>query len=295
MRSTHGSFVSCLDCHPGAGEAHPKGTGALTCYVCHDEISESYAKSAHRMGSVDGPTCFTCHGYGHNVHPLSYAGFKPEYAPAVCMDCHGSETESFIDSGCSGAPDETGSEMVLGCYHCHGPVHEIGGEGFRKHELEEKRLALCAECHSGGEGREGILRIWERSVHAQIDEETEQFKASCDDCHIPHDSQLPSLLTPLTLFINAPNSCKECHADQYEEYSNSVHGEAAVTGSEVAPNCIDCHGSHDIDTATEWDKGRRIVQCIACHDDDAKMYKAGVPIGRVEKYLHTFHGKANLY
>ena len=167
FRSTHGSFVSCLDCHPGAGEAHPAGTGALTCYVCHDDISESYAKSAHRMGSVDGPTCYTCHGYGHNVHPLSYAGFKPEYAPAVCMDCHGGETDSFIDSGCS--QTETESGMVLGCYHCHGPVHEIGGEGFRKHELEERRLALCAECHSGGEGREGILKIWEGSVHGETE------------------------------------------------------------------------------------------------------------------------------
>ena len=293
LRSTHGSFVSCLDCHPGASEAHSKGTGALTCYVCHDEITESYAKSAHRMGTVDGPTCYTCHGYGHNVHPLSYAGFKPEYAPAVCMDCHGGETNSFIDSGCS--QPETESGMVLGCYHCHGPVHEIGGEGYRKHELAKKRLDLCAECHSDGEGKMGIVNIWRESVHSSVDEETGLFSASCDDCHIPHDSRLPSLLTPLTLFINAHNSCKECHEDEFKAFTNSVHGEALANGSELAPDCIDCHGGHEIGTATGWSKSKRIVQCVACHDDDTKMYKAGVPIGRAEKYLHTFHGKANFY
>ena len=72
------------------------------------------------------------------------------------------------------------------------------------------------------------------SVHGEM-------KLKCTDCHadvsvdkLPHPDKLKHV------------DCGTCHDKAVKEYAGTVHGTARKGGNNVAANCTDCHGTHDI-------------------------------------------------
>lgn len=113
----------------------------------------------------------------------------------------------------------------------------------------------------------------ENSVHAD--------ELVCADCHIdyrfPHERQTNQTLREYQMERYA--ACRSCHEDQYLHAQDSVHGAAVREGRLEAAICIDCHGSHDIQTPD--DPPQRVsFTCGQCHG------------AILEDYRDSVHGRA---
>jgi nitrate/TMAO reductase-like tetraheme cytochrome c subunit len=109
----------------------------------------------------------------------------------------------------------------------------------------------------------------EKSVHASV---------ACADCH-PGSTELPhpekKLASSRQFTVAASEQCRQCHFDEYRHSLESVHAKAVARGDLTAPVCVDCHGSHDIQRATE-PRTRVADMCGSCHTKTASVYAASV-------------------
>jgi len=94
-----------------------------------------------------------------------------------------------------------------------------------------------------------------------------------------------------------PVECGTCHADAKEKFFKGVHGRAFLTNNKYAPNCKECHGTHDI-LKSDQPQSRTYkmnipVLCGSCH-------KEGSPVARaynisehniIENYSEGIHGQ----
>lgn len=119
--------------------------------------------------------------------------------------------------------------------------------------------AGCSSCHDQGKKLAG-------SVHVKRD---------CLECHPKHQ------VYPHPEGIPKP-ACAQCHADVAADYSLSVHGQAAKSGNQAAPDCAVCHGDvHEVKPARSEAFRQSVPDiCGMCHSDVAEQYK------------HSVHGKA---
>ncbi len=139
----------------------------------------------------------------------------------------------------------------------------------------------CLACH--GVKTDGIPYIdaehLKKSIHKEL---------TCTDCHtavktLPHQEKLP------------PPDCGQCHTDVSAQYKKSIHGEATREGITKAAHCWDCHGKHDILSATDPSSTvfpRNLPStCGKCHSssDMAKEYNIPVtnPYQLYEKSIHA--------
>jgi len=137
-------------------------------------------------------------------------------------------------------------------------------------QVEENR---CISCHSSDKMQQkhkDIVDAWQASWHAQN-------KISCENCHggDPKDAALS--MSPRRGFAGSPSYkgvpefCGKCHIGILSNFLESGHGKA-LKASRKAPNCVTCHGSHNIQKA-----GINIINeqlCTRCHSyERAKIMK----------------------
>ncbi len=123
----------------------------------------------------------------------------------------------------------------------------------------------CFDCHDTYEVDGEDVELTEAlgiSTHDGMD---------CIDCHadieeLPHDEEGLE-----------PVDCSVCHDDVAELYAESMHGRLVEDGEVLAPQCWDCHGSHDIrfttDPLARTTKFNIPFMCGSCH-------KEGTPVTR---------------
>lgn len=103
---------------------------------------------------------------------------------------------------------------------------------------------------------------------------------TCAACHSDLTDQHPDNNVPAR-----PVNCAACHRRQSESYGASVHGLALKAGDASAPNCKDCHDSHEVlppsDPASPLHFSQLAKTCGVCHDQAAADVQASV------------HGKAS--
>jgi len=122
--------------------------------------------------------------------------------------------------------------------------------------------------------------MYRSSVHGEM---------SCADCHpglevYPHPENTAQTVKEYRLSFH--DSCQNCHREQFNEVSMSVHEEVFRQGVEGTPLCADCHQPHSQvplcdkdEVATFEDKLWIAETCAACHED---LY---------ETYEDSIHGK----
>ncbi|HKI87792.1 MAG TPA: cytochrome c3 family protein [Draconibacterium sp.] len=151
----------------------------------------------------------------------------------------------------------------------------------------------CLTCHDDPtlttirNGREvsryipsGIL---DKSVHSYLE---------CVSCHT--DAAVEEFPHADTL---KPVNCGECHDTEMENFLNGVHGTAFKKNDKNAPNCSECHGTHEIlSSANPKSRTYKMnipVLCGQCH-------KEGAPVARnyninerniLENYSQGIHGR----
>jgi predicted CXXCH cytochrome family protein len=112
--------------------------------------------------------------------------------------------------------------------------------------------------------------VFGKSVHGEI--------LRCTDCHTektgyPHDSK--PFASKRDVQVAYYEQCKGCHFANYTKTLDGVHYAVMAKGNRKAALCVDCHGSHDIQRASE--PRTRISQtCSTCHKQVYDVYAASV-------------------
>jgi nitrate/TMAO reductase-like tetraheme cytochrome c subunit len=137
-------------------------------------------------------------------------------------------------------------------------------------QIEEN---LCISCHASDKMKpefQNIVEAWQASWHAQNN-------ISCEHCHggDPKDAALS--MSRQRGFVGVPSAqavpefCGKCHIGILSNYLESGHGKA-LKASQKAPNCVTCHGSHNIQQASINIINEQL--CTKCHSyDRAKTMK----------------------
>jgi predicted CXXCH cytochrome family protein len=175
-------------------------------------------------------------------------------------------------------------EQGLACTACHTnisgyPHPPLTVNSRRFYQLEQYQT--CAQCHK---------EVYQKSLdsmHAKEIAAGNWSAAVCTDCHGAHDTTPPD--KPRT---KIPRTCSKCHSAIYNEYLDSVHGQALTDNSNPdVPTCIDCHGVHkQEDPRTAVFRLNSPQLCATCHADKALMSKYGISTNVFQTYVADFHG-----
>ena len=156
------------------------------------------------------------------------------------------------------------SAQVSGCDVCHGkPDFKRVLKSGRTQSLYVDREAMATSVHAG---------------------------KRCIDCHVDV-VEIPHTTPP------QPVNCTQCHykgntvgapqSDIYQEYKESVHGQAVAPGDPKVPACQDCHGTHQIlapaDPASQVTRLNISRVCARCHLEVFAQYRTSIHGVELEK------------
>ena len=178
-----------------------------------------------------------------------------------CIRCHDNIREYPHPEVTASTPRELTIELSTSCARCHTDKYDETLDGVHVTAMSNgnEQAAVCSDCHSGHE----VQRI--------TDEETSETLASTN--------------------MASAAMCQTCHAEIYETYASSVHGEALLTGNTDVPACGDCHGSHDTQGPSSVPFRLFSPQiCADCHADETLMAKYDISTAVFDTYVADFHG-----
>ena len=213
---------------------------------------------------------------------------------AYCLSCHAEATnpiqlpsgeQLFIQIDVAAFANSTHDRNDVTCVHCHTDItgfpHPIK-TAQTLHQYQVQRDAVCATCH------EQQANETKDSIHGQLLSQGDPNAPTCSNCHDPHSQAYMEELTK----TERSEICANCHSGIYEQYANSVHGEAMINENNPdVPSCIDCHGVHTMpDPRTAEFRNSSIYLCADCHTDASIMDKYGLSTQVLDTYVADFHG-----
>jgi Cytochrome c3 len=148
----------------------------------------------------------------------------------------------------------------------------------------------CIECHGTPlvpAKLRGIPDAWRKSVHYQNG-------VACNDCHGGDPKDIALAMSPEKGFVGIPKPkavpqfCGKCHVGIMKSYLESDHGKALMATGR-GPNCVLCHGSHNIQKATINIINEKL--CGVCHsyaraqDIKASLFLTEQKINQIGKNL----------
>jgi len=257
---------------PLLGAKKAKNVGNQACFTCHDNMEKRLNRTPHN--SMNGVGCESCHGPGsiHAEDPSSENIFTFKKAAAikifkVCSACHKNMHSSYSShmregNSCLQCHNMWHSDKTIQiseipslhllrstddslCFKCHKiqrgefarPFHhQFTGSGnscvschnphMTKRELRPRRISRkCAKCHPDMAGP---------FVYVHLGTQHE----GCMECHTPHGSTNPNLLTRSTtrfLCLSCHTSTSKTHNQSDPKYRQCTSCHSAVHGSNISP------------------------------------------------------------
>lgn len=283
----------CYNCHDAQGDNPSKlfkgdvhFSKGITCAGCHggdsrsDDMDKAMNKSEGFKGVPKGDdktqACIRCH------------------ADEKMMKSFGSSlrTDQFrlLQASVHGKLSLSGKERILQCTTCHGAhgVRNVKDPLSPVYSLNVPKT--CSGCHSNVTYMRAYnptlptdqYEKYVTSRHGKLNLMKDPKAAQCADCHGYHDIQPSNNPISRVYKTNLPSTCAECHSnkeymkayniptDQFEKYSQSVHGQALLVKKENgAPSCNDCHGNH---AATPPGVTSISKVCGLCHTMNAELF-----------------------
>ncbi len=241
-------------------------------------------------------------GAGHGLALRGEAGPAPERvagAPgsrddpnASCLKCHQDPGRTMTFPNGEELPVSVDIDAYrqsvhgdrLDCIDCHQRNRDYPHPSLEvrsRRDYARAEYEACKRCHF-----ENYTRTLD-STHFDAMAEGNADAAICTDCHTAHTvSRLEESRT------KTAETCAKCHREIYQSYAESVHGAALREGNPDVPNCIVCHGVHNIASATTASFRRASVElCAKCHADKELMDKYDISSRVLKTYLDDFHGK----
>ncbi len=195
----------------GKDEEFPVAEQNRVCLDCHTrDVSLAWHGSAHDNEEL---SCASC----HSVHTPTDAVLDRRGGQAeVCYDCHASQRAQV--SKPSAHPVLEGK---VACADCHNAHNSVTDALLARENVNQ----LCYTCHAETRGP----FLWE---HAPVVED-------CGNCHEPHGSNHPALLTR-----RPPLLCQQCHSQA--DHPSTPYTPDSLPGGRpsaylVGGSCLNCH------------------------------------------------------
>lgn len=263
--SAHDAVVAgqCVSCHDPHGSGSPKSllrSGNDLCLGCHEPVAKAIASAANKHAPVE-KNCLGCHD-PHAAKDAPALLSKP--SPALCLDCHKPGQPGFskahmgyavAKADCTSCHDAHGSSeksILLAtvhapvknrmCAQCHAAPAADGTAPLKKTAPD-----LCRGCHNA--------LFTEIATQNRLHWPVADAK-SCANCHEPHASRTPKLLTAPPKVL-----CGSCHPDAIARQDRSVTKHPPNNEGE----CGSCHAPH-ASNGTFLFAGSAMETCGACHD-----------------------------
>lgn len=272
--------LDCVGCHADA-ETMPHETkpGKVDCSTCHSDASDLYGKSVHGVKAHDGDTlaadCADCHGV-HEIRRTADPQSKvyPLNLPATCGRCHNDTRmgnrpgvkvtdalNEYADSIHGKGLLDGGLVVSASCNDCH-DAHAIQRSDSPESLLHRKNVAsTCGKCH------EGVVDVFNKSIHGQKLAEGDDKVPTCTTCHQSHQIQRGEAEE---FQLQVLGGCGDCHTKQIETYRETYHGQVTALGFVAIAKCADCHEHHAIlpseDPASATNKANLGATCGKCHE-----------------------------
>ncbi|MBI2913139.1 MAG: cytochrome C [Chloroflexi bacterium] len=209
-----------------------------------------------------------------------------------CLQCHNDPTSSmsfpsgeelplYVDPQAYG---RSAHGDWLDCVDCHQanrryphPLAEVSSQ----RDYSRGAYELCKRCHF-----ENYSRTMD-SIHFQALSEGKADAPICTDCHDPHTMKPFGESRTQTV-----KTCSSCHEEIYDDYVGSVHGSALIEENLDVPDCVTCHGVHNIGEASGSAFRQASVDlCAKCHANKEMMDQYNISSNVIKTYLDDFHGK----
>ncbi|MBZ0204333.1 MAG: cytochrome c3 family protein [Ignavibacteria bacterium] len=292
---------ACLKCHLDE-EKFPGDSLGSAKFVAH--YKTSIHASIDKEGLLEAAGCVDCHG-DHMVQNPGNPRASTNHARLMetCGKCHKDVVESFNKS-------KHGKELVKGndkaptCTDCHGE-HDIKStlisNDFSKLNLTEK----CLSCHKDGKiphknfkGEEELITGYQNSVHYLALKDGNHDAPTCYECHGAHEMESADNPSSKINKINIAKTCGQsnCHVNQLNDFTGSIHESGVSKGNKDAPTCNNCHGNHGIvskNIDNKQEKAKDLVKlCYDCHSSVELVERNDLPTQVGESFKESFHGLA---
>jgi hypothetical protein len=136
-------------------------------------------------------------------------------------------------------------------------------------------LAACTLCHAD------VAEALKQSPHRRAGSDPDPATPFCLDCHgDPHAISPLSARAPGERRQIMNDRCASCHGDPermekaglsthtVDSYAHSMHARKLHLGSDRAPGCADCHGTHaQVDLEAD-----RVETCGGCHEGAGETF-----------------------
>lgn len=243
-----------------------------------DELQSTDVIQFQGQGSPDNAFCLGCH-----ENPYLQLSLPSGEVVSVTVDA---------DTYAASVHGQHGTEGYR-CIRCHDNNREYPHEeviATNQRELAIGYSTACVRCHTDkfNETMDG--------VHLTALAQGNKESAVCADCHTGHEVQrITDADTGQPLpesYLLSAQMCQTCHADIYDVYSNSVHGEAILAGNTDSATCSDCHGVHSVTGPSTSHEFRLFSPetCATCHADEEMMAKYDISTAVFDTYVADFHG-----
>jgi DnaJ-class molecular chaperone len=271
--------AACTSCHGTHQVARATALTIETCATCHGPEVLAYKGSIHgrsrQAGDTEAATCRSCHGQAHAAVARSNPE-SPVYhlnLPRTCAQCHadgelvkrhqirvGNVYQLYMDSIHGRAVTRSGLLVSANCSDCHGS-HDIKERSDPASRVFRANIPqTCGTCHAG------IQKVYAESVHRKPASGSPGPAAVCTDCHSAHQIRR---VEAAPWQLDVIRECGSCHGAELKTYRETFHGKVTGLGFARIAKCADCHGSHDIQPASNprstVSQGRLVETCRQCH------------------------------
>lgn len=199
---------------------------------------------------------------------LAQTGSQDGSQNASCLACHakpglgtvtvnGATKSLTIDQ----AHWNASVHSLLDCTSCH-----VGFTASQHSAAETQgwyRMAMftaCSNCHAND------ATAFAGSIHGKLLASGNARAPMCGSCHGSHaimnvsTSAFRNSILPM---------CEQCHGGHAQTYLDTYHGQAFVLGNRRTAVCTDCHGAHNIlsasDPASTISAQHVVATCAKCH------------------------------
>lgn len=304
---------TCLGCHTSSLDEMPADARATMVEKLppgQQQVAEALIRRNGSVAvdekiykaSVHGPLpCTACHQDIDKVPHLE------KLRRVACEGCHPSVAEVYKGSAHAKAL-AIGETHAASCQDCHGSHDILRAKDHASRVYPTNLPKTCGSCHSSTDFPRRLamryIRPFEAYTHSihfkALKEMGLTISANCESCHGSHSIKPSTDPTSSIFRTNIPKTCSACHLGIYEQYKDSIHGKAALSGILDSPICTDCHGEHDILAHGEpaspvFAATISKTTCPRCHGAERLSRKYGLPTGQVKSYQDSFHGMADRY
>lgn len=201
-----------------------------------------------------------------------------------CVSCH--EQAAPLKPGAAPTRLRMNPEDVRGsahgglaCVDCHSQMRVLPHKPLADAKVD------CTRCHTVE------TQTLALSVHGLAAARNDPDAPGCTACHGTHSVRAIKV-RKAEFKREVVSLCLGCHTDErivarhnlprssvIVAYQMSVHGDAVTRGSEKAPMCSDCHGSHGagpIDGKAPHDPLKVPQLCGGCHKAELEQYRSSV-------------------